>query len=116
MPRGLTFMDDDGVEVVLDGVEAGALLMLTDNLDAATVSACPSCRSRVLATVALVDLLDHAAPHARTGQLVELADEAPTLHLFVVDDAAECRHRRWHDPLHAEWLDVVEAPGPHARR
>jgi hypothetical protein len=116
MSRGLTFMDDEGVEVVLDDAEARALLTLTGNLDAATVSACPSCRSRVLATVALVDLLDRAAPHSRTGELIELADDAPTLHLFVVDDGVECRHRRWHDPLHAEWLDVVDAAGPHARR
>jgi hypothetical protein len=47
--------------------------------------------------------------------LTELADEAPTLHLFVVDDDTACRHARWHDPLHDEWLEVVEVPGPHAR-
>lgn len=108
-------MDDDGEEVSLDRHEAQALLAVTGGLEAATVSACPSCRSRVLATVAFVDLLDTAAPHSRTGELVELADEAPTLHLFVVDVEHECAHPRWRDPLHTEWLDVVDAPGPHAR-
>ena len=112
---GLTFVDEDGAEVVLDADEAVALLRITDSLDDATVSACSSCRSRVLAAVALVDLLDASAPHARAGELVELADEAPTLHVYVVDDATRCTHRRWRDPLAAEWQDVIEVSGPHVR-
>jgi hypothetical protein len=63
-----------------------------------------------------MDVLDASAFHGRTRELTELADEAPTLHLFVVDDASPCRHPRWRDPLHDEWLDVVETSGPHARR
>jgi hypothetical protein len=112
---GLTFADEDGVEVVLDADEAVSLLGITRGLDAATVSACPGCRSRVLAAVALVDLLDASAPHARSGELVELADQAPTLHVYVIDDAAKCAHRRWRDPLAAEWQDVIEISGPPAR-
>ncbi|HEX5096535.1 MAG TPA: hypothetical protein VFX21_10995 [Acidimicrobiia bacterium] len=115
MAPGLRFIDEDGAEVVLDSDEAVALLGITRGLDAATVSACPGCRSRVLAAVALVDLLDDSAPHARAGELVELADEAPTLHIYVVDDATRCAHRRWRDPLAAEWQDVIEVSGPHAR-
>lgn len=109
-------MDDDGNEVVLDEHEAESLLAVACRLDPATVSACPDCRSRVLATVALVDLLDVSAPHARGGELVDLADDAPTLHLYVVDLSAECDHVRWRDPLFDEWSDVADAPGPHARQ
>jgi hypothetical protein len=111
---GLTFLDDDGEEVVLDADEAAALLALTDGLEAATVSACPDCRSRVVAGVALVDVLDAAAPHPRGPELVALADDAPTLHLFVVDDAISCRHARWRDPLADEWEDAVAPPTPRA--
>jgi hypothetical protein len=109
-------MDDDGQEVVLDRHEADSLWSLTSHLDAATVSACPNCRSRVVATVAFVDMLDRAAPHPRAGELIELADDAPTLHLYVVELDTECEHDRWRDPLFDEWCDVVEVPGPHARR
>ena len=61
----LAVMDDDGEEVVFNASEADALFTLTNGLDAATVSACPDCRSRVLACVALVDLLDAAPPIPR---------------------------------------------------
>ena len=52
MPSGadeevLAVMDDDGEEVALDAAEADALFALTGGLEAATVSACPDCRSRV---------------------------------------------------------------------
>jgi hypothetical protein len=109
-------MDDDGVEVAFDAVEARALLALLGDLDAATVSACPECGARVLAAVALVDLLERAGPHPRAGELRDLADEAPTLHIFLVEEATLCRHRRWRDPLADEWRDVVGARGPQARR
>jgi hypothetical protein len=106
-PAGLFFIDDDGEDVVLDEMEAKTLLALTDGLDAATVSACPSCRSRVLAVVALVDLLDSGPPHPRSRELVELAEEAPTLHVYVADPAGQCRHPGWRDPGYAEWVDAV---------
>ena len=38
------------------------------------MSACRSCRSRVLAGVALVDLLDASAPHPDSAALIALAD------------------------------------------
>jgi len=109
-------MDEDGNEVELDAAEADCLLALTGGFDAATVSACPDCRCRVLAGVALVDLLAAAPPHPRGTELVDLADDAPTLHLYVVDEGTECEHPRWRDPLAEEWLDVGAAPGPHAHR
>ena len=105
-------MDDDGNEVILDAHEASCLLILTNSLDAATVSACPDCNARVLATVALIDLIDAAPPHPRGNDLLELADDASTLHLYVFDLMNECCHERWRDPLYEEWCDVVEAPGP----
>jgi hypothetical protein len=113
---GLTFLDEDGEEVVLDAEEAATLVGLTHRFDAATVSACSGCSSRVLAAVALVDLLDASAPHSRTGDLIELADNAPTLHIYVVDNATNCSHRLWRDPLAAEWQDVTADDEPHPQR
>src|SRR3954462_3805060 len=104
---GLRFVDDDGVEVELDGAEADALLAIAGGLADATVSACPDCRSRIVAAVALVDVLDQSAPHPRAGELVDLADEAPTLHLYVVDEATRCAHARWRDPGYAEWREAI---------
>ena len=115
MVAALRFLDEDGEDVELDASEAAALMTLTGELDAATVSACAQCRSRVLATVALVDLLDAAQPHPRSGDLIGLADEAPTLHLYVVDLLTECRHSRWRDPGFAEWLDVIDGDAPDVR-
>jgi hypothetical protein len=103
----LVVLDEDGEDVVLDETDASALFAVTGNLDAATVSACPTCRSRVLACLAFVDLLDDAGPHPRASELIELADDAPTLHLYVRDVATKCRHRGWLDPGRAEWADVV---------
>jgi hypothetical protein len=113
---GLRFIDDDGTEVRLDLFEARALLAITHDLEPATVSACPDCRSRVVAAVALVDLLDASPPHPRAGELVDLADEAPTLHLYVVDDVSECPHARWRDPGANEWHDAVDDAGPRMTR
>jgi hypothetical protein len=111
----LRFLDEDGQDVELDTNEAAALMAVTDELEAATVSACAQCRSRVLATVAFIDLLDAAQPHPRSGDLIELADDAPTLHLYVLDLTTECKHARWRDPGFAEWLDVIEGDGPSVR-
>jgi hypothetical protein len=112
----LRIVDEEQNEVTLDEAETAALLAITVGLEAATVSACPDCHSRVLAAVALVDLVEISAPHPRAAEIMELADEAPTLHLYVVDEATDCRHRSWLDPLYAEWLDVVDgASGPPVR-
>jgi hypothetical protein len=105
---GLVIMDDDGNEVVLDAREAEGLFAIAGRLEAATVSACPDCRCRVIATVALIDLLDAAAPHPRGCELMDLADDAPTLHLYVIDPFTNCEHPRWRDPLSEEWLEVFE--------
>lgn len=104
----LAILDEDGEEVVLDEEETVALLDLTEGLEAATVSACPRCRSRVLACVALVDVLHAAPPHARVPELVALADDAPTLHLYVRDLVTGCSHRGWRDPGFSEWSDAME--------
>jgi len=105
---GLTFLDGELSEVALDDDEASSFLALVGNLDAVTVSACPGCRSRILAAVALVDLLDAAPPHPRASELVELADEAPTLHVYLVDERSPCAHEGWLDPGFDEWTDAVE--------
>jgi hypothetical protein len=109
----LVIFDADGEEVAFDATEAANLLALTGGLDAATVSACPQCRSRILAVVALADLLDDAPPFARAAELVVLADEAPTLHVYVRDVGARCPHRAWRDPGAEEWAEVLaELAGP----
>jgi hypothetical protein len=112
----LSVVDDEGRTVDLDATEAGALWSLTDGLEQATTSACPQCRSRVVSVVALADLLEDGAPLARAGELLELADDAPTLHLYVVDGGSRCDHRLWRDPGHEEWLDAVAPPTPAHRR
>jgi hypothetical protein len=109
----LVVFDADGEEVVLDATEARDLLALTGRLEDATVSACLHCRSRILAVVALADLLDAAPPFTRSVELVELADDAPTLHVYVRDVSARCAHRAWRDPGAEEWSDVVaQLAGP----
>lgn len=106
-------VDADGEEVVFDADEAHDLFAFTGGLEGATVSACPRCRSRILAVVALADLLEDAPPFARSGELVELADEAPTLHVYVRDLTGRCTHREWRDPGAEEWVDVMtELVGP----
>jgi hypothetical protein len=105
---GLTFLDGELSEVALDDDEASTFLALVGDLDAVTVSACPGCRSRILAAVALVDLLDAAPPHPRATELVELADEAPTLHVYLVDGRSSCHHDGWLDPGFDEWADAVD--------
>jgi hypothetical protein len=112
----LLILDDDGEQVAFDADEAATLFSFTGGLERATVSACTSCRSRVLAAVALVDLLNETAPHPRTGELVDLADEAPTLHLYVADLASACTHRTWLDPGFDEWTDAVTEPDPRFHR
>jgi hypothetical protein len=104
----VAFVDEDGAEVVLDRGEAESLWEITDALDGATVSACPACRSRVVACVALVDVLDRAPAHPRSNELIELADNAPTSHLYVQDLASPCSHHRWLDPGYTEWAEVLE--------
>jgi hypothetical protein len=105
---GLTFLDGELSEVVLDDDEAQTFLAMVGDLETVTVSACPGCRSRILAAVALVDLLDAAPPHPRAPELVELADEAPTLHVYLVDEGSACNHEAWLDPGYDEWADAVE--------
>jgi hypothetical protein len=111
----LVILDEDGDRVVIAEGDAAALFVATDDLAGATVSACPACRSRVVACLALVDLLDDAAPLARTNDLIELADDAPSSHLYVYDVDAHCRHDRWLDPGHSEWSEVVRREVPRRR-
>jgi hypothetical protein len=107
-PPAVRIVDDDGHGLELTATQARTLLALTRDLEPATVSACPACRSRVLAAVALVDLLTEAPPYERGLELVDLADDAPTLHLYLLDLAKDCRHRAWRDPGYLEWCDVIE--------
>jgi hypothetical protein len=109
----LVIFDADGEELTFDAADAATLFTLTGHLEAATVSACPRCRSRVVAVVALADLIADAPPFARSGELLALADDAPTLHLYVRDLLSRCAHPTWLDPGAEEWSDVVaELTGP----
>ncbi|MFM8972598.1 MAG: hypothetical protein ACKOOG_08155 [Actinomycetota bacterium] len=116
MSGRLVIRDDADGEVELAPDEAERLWRVTGGLDGATVSACPWCRSRVLAAVALVDVLDAAPALERAAELEELADDAPTSHLYVADPDSPCGHGEWRDPLFDEWCDVIEGPGPPAVR
>jgi hypothetical protein len=112
-PADLVVLDADGEQVAFDASEARDLLALTGGLEDATVSACPRCRSRILAVVALTDLLDDAPPFPHSAELLDLADDAPTLHVYVRDLAQPCSHRGWRDPGAEEWADVMgQLAGP----
>jgi hypothetical protein len=104
----LAVVDDDGNRIVLDAGEAVLLFGLTDAFEAATVSACPTCRNRVLAVVAVLDELENGPFHPRATDLVELAEEAATLHLYVEDLVTECEHDEWLDPGYTEWCDAID--------
>jgi hypothetical protein len=112
----LSIVDDEGHRVDFDTAESASLFALAGDLETATTSACPDCRCRIVSVIALTDLLDAGPPHPRTREILELADDAPTLHLYVVDGVARCRHARWLDPGHEEWLDAVRPPSPPRRR
>ncbi len=113
--ESLALVDEDGERVELDSFEATLLLELTRGLEPATVSACPGCRSRVLAVVAFLDLLEAALAHERVYELTELAEDAPTLHLYVADVASDCDHDEWRDPLYDEWADAFAELPPVGR-
>mgnify|MGYP006190696211 CR=1 FL=1 len=38
----------------------------------------------------------------------ELADDAPTLHIYVQDLATTCTHRFWRDPGFTEWSEALD--------
>jgi hypothetical protein len=105
--EAVAFVDDDGDRVVLSESEAVALFGLTAGLEAATVSACPRCRSCIVAVVALVDLLDGTTMLPRARELIDLAEDAPTLHLYVDDLISGCAHVAWIDPGYEEWADAL---------
>ncbi len=109
--------DGMGAEVVLGAEDATTLFALVDDFDAATISSCPDCRSRVLAALAVADVIDAAAAHPYSTALLELADDAATSHVYLIDADASCRHARWRDPGAEEWRDaVIEAPRRRPRR
>ncbi|MEI8001912.1 MAG: hypothetical protein WCI50_11245 [Actinomycetes bacterium] len=103
----IALLDEDGTELLLDALEVETLFAITDALDAATTSACPGCRCRVLACLAFADLLDLSPPHPRTEDLLEFADDAPTSHCYVQDLETRCRHGAWVDPGRREWEAVL---------
>ena len=107
----LLILDDDGEQVALDASEAASLLAFTEvsngrrSRRARPVAAASSPRWRS-------SISCDAPPHPRTGELIDLADEAPTLHLYVADLATSCTHRTWRDPGFDEWSDAVAEPEP----
>ncbi|MCU1458083.1 MAG: hypothetical protein JWL73_2175 [Actinomycetia bacterium] len=114
--EALAIVDDDDEQLIYDNEEASRLLAMTGDLEGATVSACPHCKSRVLAVVALVDIIESAPPLPKGTELLELADDAPTLHLYVQDLVSECEHDAWRDPGAEEWAEVFATPVPTLRR
>ena len=66
--------------------------------------------AKIRALDASWDPADGAPVHviaAVTGATVQ-ADEAPTLHVYLVDEGSECSHEAWLDPGYDEWADAVE--------
>ena len=115
MDPALIFLDEDRNGVALGEDEAAMLFLLTSDLDAATVSSCPSCRSRVLAAVAFVEILNALSSVGSGSELLALSEDAPTLHIFLSDMGTNCDHRRWRDPGADEWFQVVgPLNGPNA--
>ncbi len=113
----LVVLDDDGEAVGLDAEDLASLLAISDGLDRATVSACPQCTSRIVAAVALADLLPRRGIiRRRAARCSSSRTNAPTLHLYVRDLDTTCRHRAWRDPGFEEWSDamsdLVDRPGP----
>ncbi len=112
----LRFSDDVGNAVYLDDTEVLAIWNTGEGIDAATVSACVSCKCRVVSTLALADLLSDALALATSHELYELVDDAVSAHLYVVDLATKCLHRTWLDPLAEAWAEVVQGPRRRAIR
>ena len=89
------------------------LLALTGGLEAATVSACPQCRSRILAVVALVDLLADAPPFAVPASWSSSPTTRRRCTSTCATSAPRCTHRAWRDPGAEEWSEVMaELAGP----
>jgi hypothetical protein len=55
-----------------------------------------------------VDLVAGGLPHPRATDLTELAEDAPTLHVYVEDLATTCDHEAWLDPGHEEWAEALD--------
>ncbi len=103
----LAFLDEEGCEVALDAWEAHSLFMAMNGLESVTVSACPTCRSRTVSIRAFLEVVDLLVTHPRSRELRDLAEDAPTMHLFVEDRETECEHALWFDPGFDTWLEVA---------
>ena len=105
MDSGIVVTDGEEGVVLLSDDEANAFRTM---FDAAMVSACPTCRSRMLAVLAFTDALQDAPLLGVAHELDLLAAEAPTMHLYVIDRAIDCAHRAWRDPGYDEWVEVAD--------
>lgn len=105
MDSGLVVTDGEEGVVLLDEDEANAFRSM---FEAAMVSGCPTCRSRMLAVLAFTDALQDAPPVGVAHELDLLAAEAPTMHIYVIDRAVVCEHRAWRDPGYDEWAEVAD--------
>ncbi|MFZ4514959.1 MAG: hypothetical protein ACOYN3_01450 [Acidimicrobiia bacterium] len=103
-----TLVLTDG-EARISAIDDRAVPTLMPLFEAASVSRCPQCRSGVLAALAVLDGLDAAPPLEAVTHIRDLIDEAPTLHIYMVDHGAGCSHRAWRDPGFEEWCDAVES-------
>ena len=109
----LVIFDADGEDLAFDAAQASSLFTLTGNLDAATVSACPASEPGRGGRGPRRSHRRRLPPFARSDELLALADDSPTLHLYVRDLQTPCVHRTWLDPGAEEWADLVaELAGP----
>ena len=113
---GLCIIDNDGRRLEINHDDALSLFQLAEGLEAATTSSCTECRSRVIASGALSDLLSSFVEHPRVLEIIAFADDASTLHIYVIDVESPCTHRTWRDPGREEFFMAVKAQSPIRKR
>ena len=112
----LCIIDNDGRRLEINHDDALSLFQLAEGLEAATTSSCTECRSRVIASGALSELLSSFVEHPRVSEIIGFADDASTLHIYVIDVESPCIHRTWRDPGREEFFMAVKAQSPSRKR
>jgi hypothetical protein len=112
----LCIIDNDGRRLEINHDDALGVFQLAEGLEAATTSSCTECRSRVIASGALSDLLSSFVEHPRVSEIIAFADDASTLHIYVIDVESPCAHRTWRDPGREEFFMAVKAQSPIRKR
>lgn len=112
----LCIIDNDGRRLEINHEDALSLFALSEDLEAATTSSCTECRSRVIASGAVSELLSSFVEHPRVAEIIAFADDASTLHVYVIDVESPCAHRTWRDPGREEFFMAVKAQSPIRKR